>query len=417
MITGTMLNIALVLVAAAATLSAFGGETYVKGEAPLVRRITPRGWVSVVCLAVSVGLGVAKEIVTHSEGEKEHVERTALNTQLEDARSTLGSVSSELTRTQSQLAQEAEVNLVSALAEHSIGGANLVFLSPSNGRYLFKSIEALFPAIPKIYRDVLHAEIEFSPFSGSDGRLDLTYDHDKVVEKYNPEIPEGIGINEILRPELLTLPCDVEKKSMDFQLSLNEFGCPAGSTVVRVYAPITLPNVYADAAAGYSSLRGGGSSIRISLRFEREFGTELAMRDFMREYSALPVAKSGKVQKLFGLTTVSRYVVEYQIPQALREQLEGYWTGARRTARMSLYIGKDESLILYCDSEMKLSTPSAGQSEIQVVAIPRCTPSVGVTSSSDSSLLLRFPRVTPKVAHPQSARQSRAQPVHETQSK
>src|ERR1700722_17263092 len=56
------LNIALLLISTTATLAAFGGKTWREGMAPLIERITPRGWLSLFCLVMALAIGVAKEV-------------------------------------------------------------------------------------------------------------------------------------------------------------------------------------------------------------------------------------------------------------------------------------------------------------------------------------------------------------------
>jgi hypothetical protein len=57
-------NIALLIIGTTATLAAFGGETWKRGAEPLLERITPRGWISLMCLLLVLALGTVKEIHT-----------------------------------------------------------------------------------------------------------------------------------------------------------------------------------------------------------------------------------------------------------------------------------------------------------------------------------------------------------------
>jgi hypothetical protein len=67
MLTG--LNVALVVIATASTLAAFGGETWEKGDAPILKRITPRGWASLSFLLLAFALGITKEVFTKNAGK------------------------------------------------------------------------------------------------------------------------------------------------------------------------------------------------------------------------------------------------------------------------------------------------------------------------------------------------------------
>jgi len=59
-----LIDLALLLIGAVATLSAFGGKTWTEGQEPVIQRITPRGWISLVCLVLALVLGVTKSVVT-----------------------------------------------------------------------------------------------------------------------------------------------------------------------------------------------------------------------------------------------------------------------------------------------------------------------------------------------------------------
>jgi FtsZ-binding cell division protein ZapB len=65
-----VLNLLLALLGLTATLAAFGGETWRKGEEPLRQRITSRGWVSVFCLLAAFSLGIVKEVRSNAEQEQ-----------------------------------------------------------------------------------------------------------------------------------------------------------------------------------------------------------------------------------------------------------------------------------------------------------------------------------------------------------
>ena len=57
-----LINVALLALGSAGTLSAFGGETWTKGPEPILRRVTCRGWIALACLLASLSLGVVKEV-------------------------------------------------------------------------------------------------------------------------------------------------------------------------------------------------------------------------------------------------------------------------------------------------------------------------------------------------------------------
>lgn len=61
----TILNILLASLSLVATLSAFGGKTWNEGNEPLKKRITRRGYLSLLCLFSVFGLGIYKEVNTN----------------------------------------------------------------------------------------------------------------------------------------------------------------------------------------------------------------------------------------------------------------------------------------------------------------------------------------------------------------
>lgn len=74
------LNVILLVIGAAATLAAFGGETWTEGAAPIVKRITLRGWVSLVCLVLALVLGTTKEFMARNE----EIQQAAINQKIKD---------------------------------------------------------------------------------------------------------------------------------------------------------------------------------------------------------------------------------------------------------------------------------------------------------------------------------------------
>lgn len=61
------ISVLLLIAGFAATIVAFGGDTWIKGEKPFLERITARGWISIVALIVALALGMCKEVLTKSE--------------------------------------------------------------------------------------------------------------------------------------------------------------------------------------------------------------------------------------------------------------------------------------------------------------------------------------------------------------
>jgi hypothetical protein len=98
-------NLALLLLGTTGALAAFGGETWVKGSGPLLTRVTPRGWLSLVCLFATLGLGIQKEVLgarsSAAAAERQAILETKLRNTSEDlnkARKVLAAVEPNILR-------------------------------------------------------------------------------------------------------------------------------------------------------------------------------------------------------------------------------------------------------------------------------------------------------------------------------
>jgi hypothetical protein len=67
-----LINVVLLALGFVGTLAAFGGETWKKGDEPLLNRVTRRGWLSLFCLFLALTLGITKEV--RNSGEKAGLE-------------------------------------------------------------------------------------------------------------------------------------------------------------------------------------------------------------------------------------------------------------------------------------------------------------------------------------------------------
>lgn len=62
-----ILNLCLAALGLAGALAAFGGDAWRKGNARLIKRITLRGWASLICLVLAFVVGVIKEVCDHRQ--------------------------------------------------------------------------------------------------------------------------------------------------------------------------------------------------------------------------------------------------------------------------------------------------------------------------------------------------------------
>jgi hypothetical protein len=116
--TELLLTISLASLGFAATLAAFGGEAWKKGKAPLLRRVTTRGWVSLVCMITAFILGIVKEVRQSSIDSANHTIRVALEAEnarqaarIEENVSKMGELQTSLDNRTRELADlTAEIN-------------------------------------------------------------------------------------------------------------------------------------------------------------------------------------------------------------------------------------------------------------------------------------------------------------------
>jgi hypothetical protein len=107
--TTVLLNAALVLVGSAATIAAFGGKTWREGQEPFWDRVTPRGWLSLICWVLALSLGLLKEFATHSEGISKDRDAKNASAQVQaDADQRQAVLSAQLKLTQDQLDKAAK---------------------------------------------------------------------------------------------------------------------------------------------------------------------------------------------------------------------------------------------------------------------------------------------------------------------
>jgi len=85
----SLLAVALLLLGFTSTVAAFGGETWLKTDAPLLKRITTRGWVSAIALVLALVVGIAKEVRAHGATEEAKKENGELRKQLSASQAAL----------------------------------------------------------------------------------------------------------------------------------------------------------------------------------------------------------------------------------------------------------------------------------------------------------------------------------------
>jgi hypothetical protein len=100
---GVIINVTLLVLGTTGALAAFGGDTWRRDSGPLTRRITRRGWLALLCLLATLGVGIAKEIRTSRQAEESAKKEEQLRGQLSAANTALGKASENLERTKTTL--------------------------------------------------------------------------------------------------------------------------------------------------------------------------------------------------------------------------------------------------------------------------------------------------------------------------
>jgi hypothetical protein len=232
------LNIALLIVGTMATLAAFGGKTWAEGSAPIYERITPRGWISLVCLACALSLGVIKEFRTRSqdaEKDRKSSEATALaaqqqaesdrkaaallveltkaegqvalaNERLDGVRSlntvtkmTLDDVRTDLRRARVELSQQSAANLITVIANGNQSVRAIWVYVPVNvvpPHYVSSFRDVLLPMKTKDgcldeMSSVVHVML---PREGTEEERYQPGDPSTIHESYDSEIPKVASI-------------------------------------------------------------------------------------------------------------------------------------------------------------------------------------------------------------------------------
>jgi hypothetical protein len=75
------LSILLLVLASLSTLCAFGGRTWNEGSGPVLKRITLRGWLALVCLVLTLAVGTFKELLSNSEEKRKEAVAANIATQ------------------------------------------------------------------------------------------------------------------------------------------------------------------------------------------------------------------------------------------------------------------------------------------------------------------------------------------------
>jgi len=104
-------NILIAAFGLLATLAAFGGDTWDKDEPGLIKRISQRGWVSLLSIVIAFSLGIYKEVQSHYELESKNKASEKLRGELKNSRDKIQQSASEISALNSTLStRQSEIN-------------------------------------------------------------------------------------------------------------------------------------------------------------------------------------------------------------------------------------------------------------------------------------------------------------------
>jgi len=100
---GMIINLALLLLGTTGALAAFGGDTWRREPMPWARRITRRGWLALLCMLATLGVGITKEVRSSSLNAEAARKERKLQDDLATSNAALGNAIGKLESTQKAL--------------------------------------------------------------------------------------------------------------------------------------------------------------------------------------------------------------------------------------------------------------------------------------------------------------------------
>jgi Bacterial SH3 domain len=124
-----LLNIVLALLGLTGTLAAFGGETWRKGDQPLLERVTKRGWLALTCLILAFSTGVVKEVRAYRAANDAQAAKEAAEARSAEQQKKLDAQLAQIQDLQRRLgeASDAQRQMTERLAEQQLGSIEAAF--------------------------------------------------------------------------------------------------------------------------------------------------------------------------------------------------------------------------------------------------------------------------------------------------
>lgn len=339
-------NVVLLILGAAATLTAFGGDTWERGPEPLARRITARGWLSLLCLVATLALATYKEIRSQDEAKlarKASAEREAA---LASANANIAALSKELDAATKHLAQQTQVSLMAVLATGNLVGEGFWWFKVSRSfDRATEPIATLCLSPPLIYRPVFECTVEFNPTIGFGAATMFYYEGDQIRSDTDTRWYTPVSVLRIPHEALLEA-----KPQLDASRN---------------------------AAVAFGELSEGHEIGSIRVRFERFFASSEASDSFLAAHPNLRIAHTLRYPQGQG------YEVWYLIPTDFTAAVVAHWRSLG-TSRYELDL-EDEGKLKISGS-VRIGAVTQSDDQLSVTFVPDGTPALKIGIHD-----LRFP--------------------------
>jgi hypothetical protein len=404
------LNLALLIIGTAATLAAFGGKTWREGKEPILERITPRGWVSLMCLVLALALGVIKEIRSEAEDSKKEqdahlakleadkkqaelaaqftdsqlqlklankgVDNLILNAKdaqerLKETKATLNDVRGNLKSTGEDLSRESTASLITSLASSDRKVRDIWLYIPlapkANLSLSFR--EALLPAFnsPKC-RDLVDVQVALMTSSDHIERIyyepgDNDSEHQYLTDslpKIDTMLPIGVVEAEV---------ANGFENVIDKRLT-------NGVVYTAVYHTLNHSISAAQLYAGFAGSKA--NPVLIAATWPRTFKTKEAYLSALKIYPDILKADSGEVIPESHIDL--RQKREYRFPASCAKQIDSYFREAfKRAVIVVILDGKQNQTILF---RLKGTVDRIAPDEIVVSFVPASLPEFNAANDS-----------------------------------
>jgi hypothetical protein len=293
-----LLNVALVILSALGAIVAFGGKSWHGGARPLVERITPRGYVTLACILLTLVVAISKAYQDHLSDEQHRRDAQLDRQRLKDTKDLLATKSAQL--------QQLETgNLAITISQgHYIVGSHVWLESSQPGPVGIGHL--LFDFMRPDERQFLYTTISFQPYHIYDLSFKCVFNECEQVDEGKVGSPTGILKFESNGMLLATFwssirsPVHSENAAIVFQDW--SYGRPVVKFSIRLLYKPSSPNALVvflrSHGYAYASLQklpnNGGYYLPIRHDYEQEL-TSAVKRLNHRSFGALEmIAEGGK---------------------------------------------------------------------------------------------------------------------------